>query len=118
MVNLKRAYEPPIKSDGQRILVDRLWPRGLSKEAGRIDIWLKDIAPSSQLRTWFAHDASKWLDFEQRYIAELASNAAVIQLRDLLADQPSTLIYAAKDTKHNHALVLKHYLEANERPHS
>ena len=110
---LKRAYDPPASSDGQRILVDRLWPRGVSKDALKLDEWLKQIAPSNALRDWFGHDPAKWDEFQQRYATELDDNpAAVAQLRQRLATGPVTLIYAAKDEAHNNAAALKAYLDA------
>ena len=109
---LKRAYEQPAPSDGFRILVDRLWPRGVSKDLARIDLWLKDIAPSTALRKWFSHDPSKWEEFRQRYFLELRHNpGATGQLMDQLGREAVTLIYGAKDKEHNGAVVLKEYLE-------
>lgn len=109
---LKRAYEPPGPDDGFRILVDRLWPRGVSKDSAHIDLWLKEIAPSTPLRKWFSHDPLKWDEFRQRYCQELDQNpVAVGQLVDYLRRGPVTLVYGAKDTEHSHALVLRAYLE-------
>ena len=113
MVALKRIYEPPSPEDGRRILVDRLWPRGVTRETAALDAWDKDIAPSPGLRTWFGHDPKRWVEFTRRYREELDSMPAeVARLRDLAASGRLTLIYAAKDTEHTHALVLKDYLEA------
>jgi len=110
-VALKRVYEPPSPSDGTRILVDRLWPRGLSKDKARVDLWLKEIAPSTELRRWFAHDPAKWAEFQRRYRAELDANPdAVSELKAALADGPATLVYGAKDEAHNDAVVLAAYL--------
>lgn len=110
-VVLKRVYEAPAKTDGTRILVDRLWPRGLSKDKARIDLWLKEIAPSTELRKWFGHDPEKWAEFQRRYRAELKANDdAVSELRAALADGPATLVYGAKDEAHNDAVVLADYL--------
>lgn len=110
-VALKRVYEPPSPSDGTRILVDRLWPRGLSKEKARVDLWLKEIAPSTELRRWFAHDPAKWAEFQRRYRAELDANPdAVSELKAALSDGPATLVYGAKDEAHNDAVVLAAYL--------
>jgi uncharacterized protein YeaO (DUF488 family) len=106
-VRIKRAYEPASDDDGLRILVDRLWPRGLTKEAARIDVWLKDIAPSPALRTWFGHDPARWDEFRHRYEAELRERPdAVAELRRLVADGPATLVHAGRDRAHTHALVL------------
>ncbi|GIW82909.1 MAG: hypothetical protein KatS3mg105_4716 [Gemmatales bacterium] len=111
-IQLKRVYEPPDPGDGCRVLVERLWPRGLSKEKARIDVWLKQIAPSTELRKWFAHDPAKWDEFQRRYEAELADNAdGVSQLMDLIQKGTVTLVYAASDTQHNSAVVLKRFLE-------
>jgi uncharacterized protein YeaO (DUF488 family) len=117
MIYLKRVYEPPSTDDGLRILVERLWPRGLSKSRAQIDLWLKDIAPSPQLRTWYGHELTKWEEFQRRYRAELQNNSAVGQLQQLQQDKPIiTFVYAARDTEHNSAWVLKAFLE--EYPHS
>jgi uncharacterized protein YeaO (DUF488 family) len=111
-VRIKRVYDAPEAADGTRILVDRLWPRGLTKQKAQIDIWLKDVAPSSELRTWFGHDPAKWEEFQARYVHELDSQqAAVQQLRTQIKTGPTTFVYGAKDTAHTHALVLKNYLE-------
>lgn len=110
-VRIKRVYETPAADDGKRILVDRLWPRGLTKERAKIDIWLKDIAPSAELRTWFGHDPAKWDEFQKRYVAELDANKeTVAQLRQELASGPATLVFGAKDELHNDVVVLKNYL--------
>ena len=118
MIHLKRVYEPPSTNDGFRILVERLWPRGLSKSRAQVDLWLKDIAPSPQLRTWYGHELAKWQEFQRRYRAELQTNAAVGQLQQLQQDKPIiTFVYAAHDTEHNSALVLKTFLEEHpQRP--
>lgn len=111
-VTIKRVYDEPEVQDGKRILVDRLWPRGLSKVKARIDLWLKDIAPSNELRAWFGHDPAKWEEFVLRYHTELAANTdAVGTLRQQLAHGHTTLLFSAKDTKHNNAVALKAYLE-------
>jgi len=110
-VQVKRIYEPPEKTDGKRILVDRLWPRGMTKEAAHIDEWMKDIAPSVSLRKWFNHDATKWTEFTARYITELKQNPAVDGLLQLLTQNPViTLLYAAHDEQHNHTLVLQQFI--------
>jgi uncharacterized protein YeaO (DUF488 family) len=110
-VRIKRAYEAAAAGDGTRVLVDRLWPRGLSREAAHVDIWLKDVAPSEALRRFFGHDPAKWLEFRERYLAELADNPAVAQLRSLLRRGGTlTLLFAAKDIEHNNAIVLRELL--------
>lgn len=109
---MKRAYEPASDTDGLRILVDRLWPRGLGKEAAKVDVWLKDVAPSAALRTWFGHDPAKWDEFRARYEAELRERPdAVAELRRLSSEGVATLVYAAKDSAHTHALVLLRVLQ-------
>ena len=111
-VAIKRVYDEPEAQDGKRILVDRLWPRGLSKVKARIDLWLKDIAPSNELRVWFGHDPAKWEEFVRRYHAELAANTdAVGTMRQQLEHSRTTLLFGAKDTEHNNAVALKAYLE-------
>lgn len=107
---LKRAYDPPAKTDGQRILVDRLWPRGLTKEHAKIDLWLKDVAPSTDLRKWFGHDPEKWPEFQKRYRAELKRNPALSELKEISHQGDITLVYSAKDQLHNDAVVLKQVL--------
>ncbi|MBX3051523.1 MAG: DUF488 domain-containing protein [Caldilineaceae bacterium] len=112
-IQIKRAYEQPDKEDGKRILVDRLWPRGLTKEKAAIDLWLKDIAPSTELRHWFGHDPSKWEEFRQRYLRELKENDEQVGfLQQEINKGTVTLIYAAKDTEHNQALVLQEFLSS------
>ncbi len=109
--SLKRIYEPADDADGTRILVDRLWPRGVDRRAAGIDEWLKEVAPSAALRKWFGHDPGRWGEFQSRYRAELTSNSsAAARLRELVQKGPVTLVYAARDRKHNHALVLADYL--------
>jgi len=110
-VMLKRAYESPAKTDGERILVDRLWPRGLLKAEAEIDLWLKDIAPSTELRQWFGHDPEKWSEFKKRYSAELKNNPALSELQARSRQRDITLVYATKDQLHNQAVVLKQILE-------
>lgn len=112
-VALKRVYEPAEAEDGTRVLVDRLWPRGLSKERAHIDVWLKEIAPGNELRRWFGHDPNKFAEFQRRYKAELTSEsgaAALSKLRDLIKHGPVTLVFAAHDTEHNDAIVLRDLL--------
>jgi uncharacterized protein YeaO (DUF488 family) len=110
-LKLKRAYEPASKTDGVRVLVDRLWPRGVSKKAARIDHWLKEIAPSAELRKWFDHDPAKWAKFRAKYFRELDANRETVdQLRELARSGPVTLVFAAKDEEHNDAVALQEYL--------
>lgn len=112
-ISIKRVYDEPSSDDGVRILVDRLWPRGLAKENAKIDAWLKSIAPSTELRKWFGHDPQKWLAFKQSYFAELDANkAALNEILGYVHRYDITLLYAAKDPTCNHALVLKEYLLA------
>ena len=107
MLQLKRVYEPAADSDGRRILVDRLWPRGLSKKKAAIDEWLKEIAPSAELRRWFGHDPKKWPEFQRRYKLELRGHAATVRAIAALASRgPATLVYGARDEAHNDAVVL------------
>ncbi|MFL5789004.1 MAG: DUF488 domain-containing protein [Flavisolibacter sp.] len=110
-VKLKRVYEKRAKEDGLRILVDRLWPRGLTKEKADIDLWLKDIAPSTELRKWFHHDPEKWEEFKKRYRFELKDKKEKIKLlKKELKDATVTLVYGAKDEEHNEAIVIKEVL--------
>ena len=110
-LKIKRVYEEPDKEDGTRILVDRLWPRGLTKQKAGIDIWLKDIAPSTELRKWFGHAPEKWEEFRKRYHQELKKNTKQIELlKKQLSKGTVTLVYGAKDEEHNEALVLKELL--------
>jgi uncharacterized protein YeaO (DUF488 family) len=118
VIKLKRAYDAPEPGDGFRVLVDRLWPRGVSKSSARIDLWLKEIAPSTALRKWFGHDPSKWTEFRARYFRELESNPdAVDELMAHIRRGRITLVYGAKDLEHNDAVALKEYLESR-RAHS
>ncbi|MGH8455754.1 MAG: DUF488 domain-containing protein [Stenotrophobium sp.] len=111
-VKLKRAYEPPEPGDGFRILVDRLWPRGVSKDAAKIGLWLKDIAPSAELRKWFGHEPEKWPEFRRRYFGELEQHAAELaQLKAQARKGTVTLVFAAKDEAHNNAVALSEYLK-------
>ena len=110
-VGVKRAYESPEKADGERILVDRLWPRGLAKAKAKIDVWLKEVAPSTELRQWFGHDPQKWSEFKKRYRAELKDSEALAELRTLARKGDITLVYGARDESHNQALVLKQILD-------
>lgn len=110
-INTKRAYAAPSAQDGMRILVDRIWPRGISKERLRADLWLKDVAPSNELRQWFGHDPTKWDEFKQRYQKELAGSAAFAQLQEIVKQKKRvTLLFGAADTEHNQAIALKEFL--------
>lgn len=116
-IRLKRAYDAPSREDGQRILVDRVWPRGATKEALKLDLWLRDLAPSTELRKWFGHDPDRWETFRERYAKELdAAPEAVESLRARLREGRVTLIYGAKDERHNNAVALKTYLEEDAAP--
>jgi uncharacterized protein YeaO (DUF488 family) len=111
-VTLKRVYEEASDSDGTRILVDRLWPRGLTKEKAKVDVWLKEIAPTTELRKWFNHEPSKWPEFQKRYRAEISDSIdAVSTLKKYLASGKVTIVYGAKDEEHNDAVVIKQYLD-------
>jgi uncharacterized protein YeaO (DUF488 family) len=111
-IRIKRIYEQPEDEDGERILVDRLWPRGMSKKNAHIDLWLKDIAPSTELRQWFGHEREKWARFQGRYKTELRNNSDLITMLSNKAKAGTvTLLYAARDEKHNEAVVLKRFLE-------
>lgn len=117
-IHCKRIYDPPSPEDGFRILVDRLWPRGVAKPAAELDRWLKEVAPSTELRQWFHHEPRKWRDFEARYRAELADNPALEELREIAKSEPVvTLLFAAKDVEHNHALVLAEVLAMRKPGH-
>jgi uncharacterized protein YeaO (DUF488 family) len=110
---VKRVYDPPATGDGTRVLVDRLWPRGLKKEKARIDRWLRDVAPSTELRHWFGHDPERWGGFRERYAAELREHGEVLdELRRLARDGPVTLLFAAHDEEHNNAVALRDMLGA------
>ena len=109
-VRLKRAYEPPAAEDGTRILIDRLWPRGVSKAHAALDQWMKDIAPSTELRKWFGHDPSRWEEFRRRYAEELHRSVDLSQLRSLAQQGHVTLVYSAHDEAHNDAIVLRDVL--------
>jgi uncharacterized protein YeaO (DUF488 family) len=112
MVHLKRAYEKPSRSDGERVLVERLWPRGVTKARAAVDLWLKDVAPSPELRKWFGHDPAKWKQFQRRYWHELRDRAEAVELLRRKAKEGTlTLVYAARDEQHNAAVALKEFLE-------
>jgi uncharacterized protein YeaO (DUF488 family) len=115
-LKLKRVYDPAAKDDGMRILVDRVWPRGVAKEKAKIDLWLKDVAPSTALRKWFGHDPQRWAEFRERYFRELDANAdAVAALWAHLRKGAVTLVYSAKDEQHNQAVALAEYLKRRSR---
>ena len=115
-VRLKRAYEPPAAADGFRVLIDRLWPRGVSREQARLDEWARELAPSSELRQWFAHDPARFAEFRRRYTEELATQkSALRELRRRARKGTVTLVYAAHDTEHNDAVVLAEILRRGVR---
>ncbi len=112
MIKLKRVYESPSPEDGLRILVDRLWPRGLTKQRAAVDLWMKDVAPSTELRKWFGHDPAKWEQFQIRYRKELQEKEEALgDLKQKATGRTVTLVYGARDEEHNEALVLKKVLE-------
>ena len=114
MIRIKRVYSEPSKQDGARILVDRVWPRGFSKERARIDEWKKELAPSTALRKWFGHDPAKWAGFQTRYRKELAQSDRIEALKELATHarhEAITLVYSATDEQHNQAVVLKEFLD-------
>jgi uncharacterized protein YeaO (DUF488 family) len=114
VLRLKRVYDPVEPDDGRRILVDRLWPRGLTREAAALDAWIKDIAPSDQLRRRFGHDPQNWEEFRSSYIEELSAHGDLISRLRLESSQATlTLLYAAKDTRHNNAVILKSIIESD-----
>jgi uncharacterized protein YeaO (DUF488 family) len=115
-IKTKRVYEKPSRADGMRILVDRLWPRGLTKERAAVKEWLKEVAPTTALRKWFGHDPDKWNEFQARYLKELAAKQELVdRLRDLCEKSTVTLLYGARDEEHNEAIVLKDFLEGRRR---
>ena len=114
MIKLKRVYENPSPKDGLRVLVERLWPRGLTKERAAVDLWLKDVAPSAELRKWFGHDPARWEQFQERYRQELREKKDAVQLlRQKGKEGTVTLVYAARDEDHNGALALKRFLQGH-----
>ena len=116
MLKVKRVYEEPAKEDGFRILVDRLWPRGLTKEKAKIDLWLKDIAPSNDLRKWYQHDPEKWLEFKRRYYSELKDKKESLDLIQAKAKKGTvTLLFGSKEERINNAHALKEYLQKGEK---
>ena len=110
MIEIKRAYDPPARGDGQRVLVERLWPRGKKKDELALDGWLKDVAPSTELRKWFGHRVERWPEFRRRYLRELSHNKDLETLVALARRGKLTLVYGSADTEHNSALVLREYL--------
>jgi uncharacterized protein YeaO (DUF488 family) len=115
MIKLKRAYEKPSRDDGSRILVERLWPRGLTKERAALDLWLKEVAPSPELRKWFGHDPARWEKFQKRYWKELEEKEEAVQLLKQKGKKDTvTLVYAARDEEHNGALALKRFVEGHK----
>lgn len=116
MIKVKRIYDPVSPDDGKRILVDRLWPRGIKKNEAEINEWLKDIAPSDGLRKWFSHDPNKWQEFKNRYIKELKNNSELIErLKAVAKKEKVTLLFSAKDIEHNNAVVLKEVIEKESK---
>ncbi len=110
-IRVKRIYESRARDDGTRVLVDRIWPRGMSKEAAAVDHWVRDVAPSTELRKWFGHEPDKWPEFKRRFFAELdAAPEAVAQLRELVSGGDATLLFAAKEERYNNAVALQEYL--------
>jgi uncharacterized protein YeaO (DUF488 family) len=111
LIRIKRIYDPPSASDGKRVLIDRLWPRGMSRDEAKLDEWLKEIAPSDELRTWFGHDPARWAEFRTRYREELKHHVELLdRLRAEARKGTITLLFAAKDEEHNNAVVLKEIL--------
>lgn len=116
MIQLKRVYEPATPEDGTRFLVERLWPRGIKKESLLFDAWLKDVAPTTELRQWFAHDPAKWEDFQRKYFAELDVHAEALDpIRNAIRNGPVTLLFSSHDVAHNNALALKRYLTSRRK---
>ena len=120
-IHTRRVYEPPQPTDGTRVLVDRLWPRGMRKEDAPFQLWIRDVAPSNELRHWFGHGEARWDEFREKYIAELSTNLSSLQpLLDMARQGPLTLLYAAHDEAHNNAIVLAAYLTdllSPKKPH-
>jgi uncharacterized protein YeaO (DUF488 family) len=114
-IEIKRIYEPAARTDGVRVLVDRLWPRGIKKDDARIDLWLKEVAPTTSLRRWFDHRPERWDRFRERYVAELSNNPSLAELRNLAKKKRITLIYSARDADHNQAVVLAEHLKTAAR---
>src|SRR5512135_667912 len=115
-IRIKRAYDPPASSDGSRVLIDRLWPRGISKEKLKLEAWMKDVAPSNELRKWYGHQEEKWPEFQRRYFQELeAQPELVAELRKKARGHTLTLVYSTRETERNNAVALKIYLERRSR---
>lgn len=116
MITIKRAYDPPSPSDGTRVLVDRLWPRGVSKEKLKLDMWIKEVAPSTTLREWFSHDPGRWTEFRRRYLDELRHNAEGWKpIAEAAHGHHVTLIFGSKDVEHNNAVVLQKFLTTHAK---
>jgi uncharacterized protein YeaO (DUF488 family) len=116
MIRIKRIYETPARDDGFRILVDRLWPRGLSKDKAKVDLWLKDIAPSNDLRKWYAHDPKKWVEFKKKYFKELDNRKELVhQILKRVKEGMVTLLFGSKEEKFNNAVALKEYIETKAK---
>ena len=116
MIQIKRVYDPPARTDGVRLLVERLWPRGLKKEAAKLDGWLREVAPSTELRKWFSHDPAKWPEFQRRYAAELDRHPEAWQpILDTARKGDVTLLFSSHDAEHNNVVALKAYLETRAR---
>lgn len=116
MIKLRRVYERYEITDGKRILVDRLWPRGIRRTSPNVDIWIEDVAPSTELRKWYAHDPKKWISFKKKYMRELENNDSIEKLVEIISStDPVTLVYAASDAKHNNAVVLLEFLRRKLR---
>ena len=111
MINVKRVYDLPSREDGFRILVDRLWPRGLSKEKAKVDLWLKEIAPSDNLRKWYGHEPNKWIEFKRRYFEELEKKEDLVQVILEKVKKRTTFLFGSKEKKLNNAVALKEYIE-------
>lgn len=115
-IHVKRVYDEPSRSDGERVLVDRIWPRGVRKADARLDQWLKDVAPSSDLRKWYGHDETRWEEFRQRYFRELDGKSGVVEgLVRRAGERRLTLLFGAKDREHNNAVALRDYLQGDGR---
>jgi uncharacterized protein YeaO (DUF488 family) len=115
-VRIKRAYDPPADGDGCRVLIDRIWPRGVSREQARLDDWARELAPSGELRTWFGHDPARFAEFRRRYLTELLAHEPKLrELRRIARDRTLTLVYGAGDTEHNDAVVLAELLRRGHR---
>jgi uncharacterized protein YeaO (DUF488 family) len=118
MLRTKRVYERPAKGDGFRVLVDRLWPRGLTKEEAKVDLWLKDVAPSDELRKWYGHDPGKWPEFKRRYFGELKGKEGLVkQIEEKLAKGVVTLLFGTREEKYNNAAALKEHIEKGQAWH-